>query len=303
MKGFVKISRDIFCLHSETVESLRSEFERLFQGEYETGIYPDEIHWRSGISKETATRELCNAWKASLMIRKVVCDPKLGALACTLMNWKATRIGQDDVIHKPSQSTPVGFHQDGTYISDNFVPRQGNCLTMWMALDDADSENGALQYAPGSHQWQYQAVENVSASSFHVATESQSKEVDNLYLQPLRQAALEAGKDPETVLASLETVSVQAGDLIVHHQNVWHGSGPNTSKSRLRRALVAHLINGKVQWRTKPTKPHYIYGRYYIRGETNLRDDFFPVTYSVNDDLTRTRWLDNDNEEDSSKES
>ena len=59
--------------------------------------------------------------------------------------------------------------------------------------------------------------------------------------------------------------------MVVHHQQTWHGSGPNTSTFRTRRALVAHLIHGEVQWRTNPRPPHYIYGRYYIRGETTPR--------------------------------
>ena len=97
--------------------------------------------------------------------------------------------------------------------------------------------------------------------------------------------------DPEEAIHSVEIVTVRAGEMVVHHQRVWHGSGPNVSTTRIRRALVAHLINGEVQWRKEP-KPHYIYGRYYIRGEDHLRDDFFPVTYSTINNLPRTPWLD-----------
>ena len=91
--------------------------------------------------------------------------------------------------------------------------------------------------------------------------------------------------------------------MIIHHQDVWHGSGPNRSHSRPRRAIVAHMLNGQVQWRHPPPLPHYIYGRYYIRGESIPRDDFFPVTFggdgagaadvgNIGDTLMRTHWLD-----------
>jgi ectoine hydroxylase-related dioxygenase (phytanoyl-CoA dioxygenase family) len=154
---------------------------------------------------------------------------------------------------------------------------------MWMALDDADEENGALQYAPGSHLWQnLLPAEDVSASSFHVTG-------DGDYQAPLKQAAQRAGLDPSKV--QVETVRVRAGEMVVHHQQVWHGSGPNVTVDRPRRALVAHLLNGEVQWRTE-ARPHYIYGRYYIRGESFLRDDFFPVTFSTLESLPRTPWLD-----------
>lgn len=292
-QGYVKIPPDKFSLDMNKVEELKAEFAALFSGQYETGVYPDEIHWRPGISKETATREICNAWKASSKIANIVCSKELGSLACHLMGWNASRIGQDDVIHKPSQSNAVGFHQDGAYISDNFFPRENNTLTMWIALDDADEENGALQYAQGSHLWTSSVhskstavvADSVAGSSFHVG-------LDEDHLTSLRNAAQSSGKSMDEVEVSLKTIPVKAGEMVVHHQDVWHGSGPNLSESRHRRALVAHLINGEVTWRHEP-KPHYIYGRYYIRGESTPRDDFFPVTFGMVDSpLQRSPWLD-----------
>lgn len=278
-QGYAKVPREFFSLDATTVQRLRDELDELFHGQYHTGVYPDEIHWRQGISREDVTRELCNAWKASLIVRDLVCSEILGSLACQLMDWSSSRIGQDDVLHKPPQSNPVGFHQDGTYISDNFLPRDNNMLTMWIALDDADDENGALQYAPESHLWDMTTVDkkiadNVGESSFHVG-----KHDDHTIA--LRRAAILAGLSFDQVIQSLETVSVPAGQMVVHHQDVWHGSGPNRSLKRPRRAIVAHLINGQVRWRHNPP-PHYIYGRYYLRNESIPRQDFFPVTYAGN---------------------
>ena len=298
--GYVRIPPSVFCLDHDTVASCRQAFADLFDGKFETGIYPDEIHWRKGISREDATKEICNGWKANRsVIAKVVCSKALGKLACAIMEWESCRLGQDDVIDKPPASalaqakSPVGFHQDGAYISDNFVPLEDNCLTMWMALDDADKETGALQYAPGSHLWttkQQQSINggikgapttnnapaaDASSLSFHVA------EGDD-YMTSLRKAAMDAGVDPTTAVASVVTVPAATGQLIIHHQNTWHGSGPNTSPTKHRRALVAHLVRGDVEWNlsSEPQRPHYIYGRYYLRGERVPRDDFFPFTYT-----------------------
>lgn len=41
-----------------------------------------------------------------------------------------------------------------------------------------------------------------------------------------------------------EAVTVQAGACVVHAQDTWHGSGPNESERRHRRALVVHFIQG-----------------------------------------------------------
>lgn len=46
-------------LDDATVQSLRSRLPHLFRGECDTGVYPDEMHWREGISKDDAPREVC----------------------------------------------------------------------------------------------------------------------------------------------------------------------------------------------------------------------------------------------------
>ena len=57
------------------------------------------------------------------------------------------------VLWKPPGSGSVAWHQDSTYISDQFVPRDNVSCTVWIALEDADDGNGAPQYCPGSHLW------------------------------------------------------------------------------------------------------------------------------------------------------
>lgn len=54
-RGYVKGTR---ILDDVTVESLRSRLPLLFRGEFETGVYPDEMHWREGISRDDAPREV-----------------------------------------------------------------------------------------------------------------------------------------------------------------------------------------------------------------------------------------------------
>ncbi|CAM9606412.1 unnamed protein product, partial [Scytosiphon promiscuus] len=58
-RGYVKGNR---ILDHATVESLRSMLPLLFRGEFDTGVYPDEMHWREGISKDDAPREVCGSW-------------------------------------------------------------------------------------------------------------------------------------------------------------------------------------------------------------------------------------------------
>ena len=74
-------------------------------------------------------------------------NPKIVGLAQALL--------QDEVIPKNVQffSKPPGVgkatppHQDGYY----FCLEPNEALTVWIALDDIDEENGALHYVKGSH--------------------------------------------------------------------------------------------------------------------------------------------------------
>ena len=45
-------------------QQLASRLEPMFHGEFETGIYPDEWHWRPRMSLSDITREICNGWKS-----------------------------------------------------------------------------------------------------------------------------------------------------------------------------------------------------------------------------------------------
>lgn len=105
---------------------------------------------------------MCNVWKSDRLVASIVLKESLGKLVCNVMGWSSARIAQDDLIWKPpcsvdasldDSSSVVGFHQDATYISNQFEPRDNNSVTVWMALDDADEETGCVQYVPGSHLW------------------------------------------------------------------------------------------------------------------------------------------------------
>mmetsp|Transcript_22138 Transcript_22138/g.62241 ORF Transcript_22138/g.62241 Transcript_22138/m.62241 type:complete len:306 (+) Transcript_22138:91-1008(+) len=260
-KGFCTVEN---VLPVEIVERVVERFEDCFAGRFSRGIYPDEWHWREGFSREGVTREIVNAYKCDDVVRDVVLWEGLGRLASSLMGWEGARIGQDDIIWKPPGTTGgVGFHTDGTYIADQFTPREDNSVTLWIALDDADEETGTVEYAVGSHQWPVADLADGEAGFFGHAQSPRA---------PAEAAAARAGAD-----LVLESVTVPRGSGLLHHQNTWHGSGPNQSATRHRRALAVHFLAAGVEFRIDP-HPTYIYGRYW-EGHRQLNDVFFPVTY------------------------
>jgi ectoine hydroxylase-related dioxygenase (phytanoyl-CoA dioxygenase family) len=103
---------------------------------------------------------------------------------------------------------PSPAHQDN-YL---FCIKGGNALTVWVALDPAGEENGALYYHDSSHRAGVVAHEK----SFAPGTSQRVADQVDLSKYPI-------------VMPSLEP-----GDVLVHHSEIVHGSQANTSERSRR---------------------------------------------------------------------
>lgn len=63
------------------------------------------------------------------------------------------------------------------------------------------------------------------------------------YRAPAEAAALTLGRE-----VAFDAVAVQPGGCVVHAQDCWHGSAPNVSMERHRRALVVHFLRGDARF-------------------------------------------------------
>ena len=115
----------------------------------------------------------------------------------------------------PEGGGPKPVHQDNFY----FGPDDQNAmLTVWIAIDDATTENGCLYYCDGCHHGG--VVEHIAPAD----------EPFNLQV-PLGQARqLEMTPAP-----------VPSGGISLHHGNTLHQSAANTSR-RPRRAVAMHYL-------------------------------------------------------------
>ena len=113
-------------------------------------------------------------------------------------------------------STPP--HQDNYY----FCLQPPNVLTMWLALDSVDDENGCLRYLPGSH---------LNGLRPHGASE----------VLGFSQGITDYGHKDE---AREVTVHLAPGDMAIHHGEMVHRADPNRSSTRSRRAF-AMVIRGE----------------------------------------------------------
>lgn len=111
---------------------------------------------------------------------------------------------------KIGKATPP--HQDGYY----FMLKPMSAVTMWMALEDVDAENGWVSYVRGSHKlgMRHHAFTNTLGFS-----------------QGIPDFGIQADREKEVFFKT------KPGDLLVHHALTIHRANPNTSDSRTRKAL------------------------------------------------------------------
>jgi phytanoyl-CoA hydroxylase len=111
----------------------------------------------------------------------------------------------------PGVSLPTPAHQDGYY----FRLEPCGALTLWVALDAMNEENGCMRYVRGSHRRGMRPHGRTKTLGFSQGITDFPREQDQIDERP---------------------ISVQPGDVIAHHALTIHRADANRS-TRSRRAL------------------------------------------------------------------
>ena len=246
-------------LDDQFIPHLTEKFPKLFSGDFETGIEPDEWNWKQGRDPENITRQICNAWKADNSIKDLVCHEVLGKACAELMNWSGSRLLQDNVLWKPPGGKTLAYHQDAAY--DDWISPQ-TMMTCWMPLDHVSQEKGTLEYVKGSHLWGL----TPPRGQFH-SPDDYKKELVNFAKQNNKQI-------------EIQYVEVPAGGVAFHHGYTWHGSGINTSQDN-RRAVVSHCVPSDAEFHpTNIGGTARIYKKYKKINSNELEESFFPILWT-----------------------
>lgn len=116
---------------------------------------------------------------------------------------------------KPAGARGQAMHQDNYFLQSH----PETCIAAWIAVDPCDAENGALGVVPGTHRYEIECPEDADATeSFTSITVS----------------------IPEHL--HVVQTDMRAGDMLIFHGSLVHGSRPNTSSDRFRRSLIFHYI-------------------------------------------------------------
>ena len=98
-------------------------------------------------------------------------------------------------------------------------------LTCWIGLDDASSDNGCLQYIPGSHRWRLLPVTGLAGDMEAIQT---------------------VLSDDQRRQFKPVAVELQRGECAFHHPLMVHGSFENKT-DRQRRATVINAFRDGVR--------------------------------------------------------
>ena len=197
-----------------------------------------------------SNREL-NAYVSHLMPH--TWDSRIADFAKTQKIVKCTEMFLEDkvsLVHsqitfKPPRDKGAAIHQDNYY---NCAEPPSAIAAVWLALDDADEENGALRVYPFSHQVGIVPVKNdwlhfmkraprLALQSVRIALGADIPGYERLcgVLPDFKEAIV----PPEFKPMALK---INSGSIGFMHGNLLHSSGLNKSEERFRRSLLLNYI-------------------------------------------------------------
>lgn len=154
-------------------------------------------------------------------------DQRLKTILTALLGREPYAV-QTMVYFKPPRSRGQALHQDQYFLK----AQPGTCMAAWLALDACDEANGCMQVVAGSQHWPLLCTTKAdTTTSFTDVT-----------------VPLPAGQHASPVL-------MEAGDVLFFGGSLVHGSFPNTTADRFRRALIGHYVSGEAEQVSQYSQP------------------------------------------------
>ncbi|XP_038050431.1 phytanoyl-CoA dioxygenase-like [Patiria miniata] len=202
-KGYIRA--DAFISEKE-LSTIKDELKR-----YENNVVPDlppKMAFYEEKGKKDSIIRLERMMDHDEFFKDLGESPAFNGLADLLLGEKCIP-NNVQYFSKPPGAKCTPAHQDGKY----FMHDKG--ITFWLALDDADAENGCMYYVPQSDrkgELEHRKTDALGFSQALVEYEDWMKETENV-------------------------MPAKKGTLLGHHPYMVHRAGENKSKERWRPAL------------------------------------------------------------------
>ena len=219
-RGYLKI--DARVIDDEHLAVLRQHYDALFaekRGTIGEGLrnlaVVGDSESDADADRDEQMLQIMEMWRLDEAYRKLLYHEPLLDIAESLIGADI-QLFHDQALYKPAyHGGEVYWHQDNAYWQCD----PPNLVSIWIALDDADEENGCMNVIPGSY------LEGLAA---HGRAETEKGKLP---------ALLQVKPDVDRAVP----VPVEAGGAMVHHCMTLHQTNPNRSP-RDRRAMVVHYM-------------------------------------------------------------
>jgi len=223
-----RFKRDGFVLGSQVlsddeIAALQQETLRVIDQREDDSIpQPVLCHNFTG-NPDRPVWQIVNIWEASDDFADLVFNRTIAQEIRQLTDATEIRLWHDQIQYKPASTGGSNhWHQDSPLWP--ILQPKDQQLTAWVALDDADDENGCMRMVPGSHLWGDRVAYLNTLPSFDETPDEFEGHPVKVVLCPVKK-----------------------GQVHYHHAMTWHGSGTNTS-GRPRRAIALHFMTGRTTY-------------------------------------------------------
>ncbi len=175
-------------------------------------------------------------WRHDPEFRAAALDSPAPAIAARLMRSDSADFFYDQLfVKEPGTAHPTPWHQDQPY-----WPVKGwQIASVWIALDDIDRSNGAVEFVAGSHSWGV----NYRPTPFRKGHEIKFTSSDLVQIPDI---------DAERDKYDIKSWEMQPGDCLVFHAMIVHGAPGNLSPGARRRGLSLRYTGDDARYDPRP---------------------------------------------------
>ena len=210
--GFI---RPVEIYVADEIAEIRHYFDRLL----------DQTIASGGSSYSISTAHMKFGRVYDILTNRRIIDCVADLLGDDVIAW-----GSHFFCKMPGDGRAVAWHQDASY----WPLTPSHAVTVWLAIDDADLDNGCMKFIAGSHH------------SGHLTYKKSSPEEHNVLDQTVENA--------ESFGTRIVVDDLKGGQASIHNDLLLHGSDANMSARRrcglTLRYAAAHVRAG-MQWNEK----------------------------------------------------
>ena len=192
-----------------------------------------------------------NLWQTDEKTRELILDPRIGKLAAELAGMEGVRLYHDQALFKPAWGNPTGFHLDTPYWSFD----SPHAMSLWVALDDVDVQNGCLYFVPGTNR---------------------DQRTNNVVIGQQLGALFEVYPDWGEITPI--AAQMKAGSASFHNGLTAHGAGANLT-GKVRRAMTMQFMPVDAKYNGQPNVLPLDYVQSLTPGDALDNEDLNPLLF------------------------